>query len=83
MLRACKKIAVVAFLMMGFSAITFGQAGSATVRGKVTDPSGLVVIGANVEATNTATSVTHPAPRQTMQGFTVYRASLPGGIHSR
>ena len=52
MLRACEKTGLAAFAAIGFSAITFGQTGSATVSGKVTDPSGLVVVGANVEATN-------------------------------
>src|ERR1700756_2417943 len=61
MLRASKKIGLAAFAAIRFSAITFGQTGSATVSGKVTDPSGLVVVGANVEATNLATNVTHPA----------------------
>ena len=80
MLRAYKKIAAVAFVMIGFSAITFGQAGSATVRGKVTDPSGLVVVGANVEATNTATSVTHPTATNDAGFYCL--SSLPPGRYS-
>ena len=80
MLRACKKIALAAFVMIGFSAITFGQAGSATVRGKVTDPSGLVVVGANVEATNTGTNVTHPAATNDAGFYSL--SSLPPGRYS-
>lgn len=56
MLPACETIALAVSVAMGFSAISFGQAGSATVSGKVTDPSGLVVVGANVEATNIGTN---------------------------
>ena len=80
MLRACKKIVLAAFLLIGFPAITFGQAGSATLSGKVTDPSGLVVVGANVEATNIGTNVTYPAETNDAGFYSL--SSLPPGKYS-
>ncbi len=80
MLGPYKKIVLIAFVMIGFSAITFGQAGSATVRGKVTDPSGFVVVGANVEATNIGTNVTHPAATNDAGLYSL--SSLPPGRYS-
>ena len=80
MLRACKEIALAAFVMIGFSAITFGQAGSATVRGRVTDPGGLVVVGASVEATNTGTNVIYRAATNDAGFYSL--SSLPPGRYS-
>ena len=80
MLRACKKIALSAFVAISVSAISFGQAGSATVSGKVTDPSGLVVVGANVQATNIGTNVTHPAATNDTGFYSL--SSLPPGRYS-
>ena len=80
MLGSCKKIVLIAFAMIGSSAITFGQAGSATVRGKVTDPSGLVVVGANVEATNIGTNVTYSTATNDAGFYSL--SSLPPGRYS-
>ena len=80
MLRACKEIALVAFVMIGFSEITFGQAGSATVRGKVTDPGRLVVVDASVEATNTATNIIYHAATNDAGYYSL--SSLPPGRYS-
>jgi len=80
MMRACKFVALTASVAIEFSAVTFGQSGSATVRGKVTDPSGLVVVSANVQVTNTATSVTHPAVTNDAGFYSL--TSLPPGRYS-
>ena len=68
------------FILVGFSAITFGQAGSATARGKVTDPSGFVVVGASVEATNTGTNVIYHAATNDAGFYSL--SSLPPGRYS-
>jgi hypothetical protein len=39
--------------------LAFGQGGNGTITGTVTDPSGLVIAGATVEATNTETGVVY------------------------
>src|SRR5690348_2715672 len=46
------------FVLLGLAGSAFGQAGgTGTIQGTVTDPSGAVVAGAAVTATNVATGV--------------------------
>ena len=80
MLCAYNNTFLAAFVVVGLSAITFGQAGLATVRGKVTDPGGLVVVGASVEASNLGTSVTYPAATNDAGFYSL--SSLPPGRYS-
>ena len=42
-----------------FTSLAFGQGGTGTITGTVTDPTGLAVAGANVEARNTETGVVY------------------------
>src|SRR5207237_3208704 len=48
-------------LMLGFSIASFAQGGSTTLTGLVTDPSGLPVVGAKIQATHGATGVVYSA----------------------
>src|SRR5271167_4961009 len=58
----------------------FGQAGTGTITGTVTDPAGAVVAGAAVEIKNTETGVIYPAVTTTTG---VYSANnLPIGSYS-
>jgi len=47
--------------LLAGSLLAFGQAGTGTITGTVTDPGGAVVANATVEAKNTETGVAYPA----------------------
>jgi Carboxypeptidase regulatory-like domain/TonB dependent receptor-like, beta-barrel len=80
MLGPHKQVVSAALVLIAFSGITFGQAGSAIVRGKVTDPIGLVVVNAHVEATNLGTNVIYPAATNDAGFYSLSR--LPPGRYS-
>ena len=52
---------LVVFYSIAHTEFAFGQAGTTTLDGTVSDPSGNAVAGATVQAVNTATNVAYPA----------------------
>ncbi|HEY7334534.1 MAG TPA: TonB-dependent receptor [Bryobacteraceae bacterium] len=69
----------VACLIAG-SIAAFGQAGTGTITGTVTDPAGAVVANASVEVRNTETNVPYPTVTTETGAYTVLR--LPPGPYS-
>jgi Carboxypeptidase regulatory-like domain len=63
-----------------FGSLAFGQGGTASITGTVTDPSGSVVSGAAVEATNAQTGVIYSAASTTAGNYTV--PNLPVGTYT-
>src|ERR1700735_1876668 len=63
------------FLM--FAPMAFGQGGTGTITGTVTDPTGLAVAGATVQATNTETGVAYTGATTAAGNYTV--PNLPVG----
>src|ERR1035438_6441220 len=66
-----------AFCFGVFSIAAFGQAGTGTITGTVTDPSGAVVAGAPVEVKNTETNFPYQTVTTATGAYTVLR--LPPG----
>lgn len=66
-----------AILLAATCLLTWGQTGSSSVKGTVTDPSGAVVPGATCTLTNIATGQTSTAPTMADGGFTFANVS-PG-----
>jgi hypothetical protein len=62
------------------SIVVFGQAGTGTITGTVTDPAGAVVANASVEVRNTDTNVPYPTVSTETGAYTVVR--LPPGPYS-
>src|SRR5580658_6587657 len=69
---------VVCLLLVGLTA--FGQAGTGTITGTITDPAGAVVAGVPVEVRNTDTNVAYPTVTTATGLYTVVR--LPLGPYS-
>jgi hypothetical protein len=63
-----------------FSLVVFGQAGTGTITGTVTDPAGASVVNAPVEVRNTDTNVPYPTVTTDTGSYTVLR--LPPGPYS-
>jgi hypothetical protein len=63
-----------------FSGIAFGQAGTGTITGTVTDPAGALVANTPVEVRNTETNVPYPTLTTDTGAYTVLR--LPPGPYS-
>jgi hypothetical protein len=63
-----------------FAVAAFGQAGTGTITGTITDPAGAVVANAPVEVRNTDTNVPYPAVTTAAGVYTVTR--LPVGPYS-
>src|SRR5579871_1612359 len=63
-----------------FSMLAFGQAGTGTITGTVTDPTGAVVANAPVEVRSTDTNVPYPTVTTETGAYTVLR--LPPGPYS-
>ena len=66
-----------ALCFLVFSIAVFGQAGTGTITGTVSDPSGAVVAGAPVEVKNTDTNLPYPTVTTATGAYTVLR--LPPG----
>src|SRR5215471_9819029 len=62
------------------SSSLFGQAGTGTITGTVTDPVGAVIANASVEARNTETNVPYPTVTTETGAYTIVR--LPPGPYS-
>ncbi len=60
-----------------FAPLAFGQGGTGTITGTVTDPTGLAVAGANVEAKNTQTGVVYSGASTAAGNYAI--ANLPVG----
>jgi hypothetical protein len=69
-----------AFCFSVFSIAVFGQAGTGTITGTVTDPSGAVVAGAPVEVRNTDTNFPYSTETTATGSYTVLR--LPPGPYT-
>jgi hypothetical protein len=66
--------------LIGIAAqLAFGQGGTATITGTITDPAGLAVVGATVQATNTATGAVYSAASTSTGNYAV--ANLPVGSY--
>ncbi len=55
-----RQLILVMGTLIAFSLPSFGQGSSAAVSGLVTDPAGLLIAGAKIQATNVDTGVTYP-----------------------
>jgi hypothetical protein len=62
-----------------FAPLAFGQGGNGTITGTVTDPTGLSVAGANVQARNTETGVVYSGASTGAGNYTV--PNLPVGTY--
>jgi hypothetical protein len=60
LLRFVLLVSVFFLSMLSASSALFAQGGSAELSGRVTDPNGLAVVGAKVQAVNTGTNGTYP-----------------------
>src|SRR5947208_2136720 len=72
-------LAVVSCFVLSSLAV-FGQAGTGTITGTVTDPAGAVIARAPVEVRSTETNVLYPAETTETGAYTVLR--LPPGPYS-
>src|SRR5215471_20823902 len=66
-------------LLVLVSSALFGQAGTGTITGTVTDPSGAVVSGAAIEAKNTQTGIVYPGVTTNTGNYTL--SQLPPGTY--
>src|SRR6202035_2057159 len=71
-----------ALLLCGgmLSVVVFGQAGTGTITGTVTDPAGAAVANAPIDVRNTDTNVPYPTVTTDTGAYTVLR--LPPGPYS-
>jgi hypothetical protein len=60
--------------------LAFGQGGTATITGTITDPAGLAIVGATVQATNPATGAVYSAASTSTGNYAV--ANLPVGTYT-
>lgn len=74
------RTATVALCFILVSAIAFGQAGTGTISGTVTDPAGAVIAGATVEVRNAETNAPFPTVTTDTGAYSVLR--LPPGPYS-
>src|SRR5580700_8456222 len=68
-----------ALFFLLFASLAFGQGGTGTITGTVTDPTGLAVAGANVEARNIDTSVVYSGASTAAGNYAI--ANLPVGTY--
>ncbi len=71
-------VRVVAFLFL-MASLAFGQGATASITGTVTDPSGLVVAGIAIQATNAETGAVYEAASTSAGNYTV--PGLPVGTY--
>lgn len=74
--RSLRLIGLLAFA----ASLVFGQGGGGTITGTVTDPSGLVIAGANVEAKNADTGAAYTAATTTAGNYAL--PNLPIGTYT-
>ena len=74
------RVFAIALCFVLLSIAAFGQAGTGTITGTVTDPAGAVVANAAIEVTNTGTNVPYPTVTTDTGAYTVLR--LPPGPYS-
>ncbi len=74
------RLLAVALCCVLFSMALFGQAGTGTITGTVTDPTGAVIANASVEVRSTDTNVPYPTVTTDTGAYTVLR--LPPGPYS-
>ena len=74
------RLVAIAFFFVFFSTLLFGQAGTGTITGVVSDPAGAVIAGASIEVRNTDTNAPYPTVTTDTGAYTVTR--LPPGPYS-
>jgi hypothetical protein len=74
------RIIPAAICLFGVTYSLFGQAGTGTITGTVTDPAGAVIAGANVEVRNAETNAPYPTVTTETGAYTVLR--LPPGPYT-
>src|SRR5579863_10472579 len=62
-----------------FASLAFGQGGTGTITGTITDPTGLAVAGANVQATNAETGAVYTGASTAAGNYTI--ANVPVGTY--
>src|SRR5262252_342000 len=72
-----KRVLLLAFLCVCLTSLTFGQSSNARVSGTVTDPTGAVLPGVEVKATNNATGVVDTALSNDAGAYN-FASLLPG-----
>src|SRR5690349_12430416 len=73
-------VALAGLFFLGLS--LFGQGGSGTITGTVSDPAGAVIPGATVEATNSATGVVYTAVSTNTGNYTISQLPIGGYVLS-
>jgi hypothetical protein len=63
-----------------FAPLAFGQGGTGTITGTITDPTGLAIAGATVQATNAATGGVYTAASTASGNYSI--ANLPVGTYA-
>ena len=74
------RLVAIALFFVFFSTVLFGQAGTGTITGVVSDPAGAVIAGASIEARNTDTNAPYPTVTTETGAYTITR--LPPGPYS-
>src|ERR1700679_3367974 len=72
-------LVLTALCLVLFAPLAFGQGGTGTITGTVTDPTGLAVAGANVQARNTETGVIYTGASTAAGNYTV--PNVPVGTY--
>ena len=70
---------LIVLCLLPLAPLAFGQGGTGTITGTVTDPTGLAVAGANVQARNTETGVIYSGASTASGNYTV--PNLPVGTY--
>ncbi len=66
-------------LLFALQPAAFSQATTGSIYGQITDPSGALIIGANITATNQATGIAYPGASDSHGNYSVF--SLPPGVY--
>jgi|SRR5579871_3608707 len=74
------RLAILVFCSLAAATAAFGQAGTGTITGTVTDPAGAVIANAGIEVQNTETNAPYPTVTTDTGAYTVPR--LPPGPYS-
>src|SRR3984957_20419036 len=78
-MRSLSVAAVSLFCLLALTSLAFGQGGTGTITGTVTDPTGLAVAGANVEAKNIETGVVYAGASTAAGNYAI--ANVPVGTY--
>ena len=73
------RIAFLSTLLSVLSGTMFGQAGGGTITGTISDQVGAIIVGAEIEATNTQTGASYAAQSTNTGNYTI--SQLPVGTY--